>query len=270
MNLRVHDRFFDRYVLEAPLALAIERWFECEILSGQPFVRPVLDIGCGDGVFASVLFDDRVDLGIDPDPRELRVARQRGSYTELLECKGDAIPRPDESFNTIFSNSVLEHIPEIEPVLREAWRLLSRDGRFYVTVPSDRFDHYSLGYQGLSSLGLTRAAERYRRLFNGFWRHHHYFTPDGWRSLFGRNGFTVVASQEYCPKEVCLTNDFLVPFGGPSMVAKKLTGRWMPVKTLRRFYAPVLSRAVAPLLRVDPALEGGGILFFALKKNAAS
>jgi SAM-dependent methyltransferase len=268
MNLRFHDRFLDRYVLQAPLALAIERWFECEILSRQRFVPPVLDIGCGDGVFASVLFDDPIDLGIDPDRRELENAGRNGGYRELLDCPGSAIPRPDESFNTIFSNSVLEHIPEIGPVLREAHRLLSPSGRFYVTVPSDQFDHYSLTFQALSGLGLTEGAERFRLFFNRFWRHYHYFTPEGWSALFARHGFSVVAHQQYCPKNICLLNDFLAPFGGPSMVAKKLTGRWIPVKTLRRVYAPMLTRAIEPFLGVDPELRSGGILFFALERSA--
>ena len=68
MTIRFKGNYLESYLRVAPAALAIERCFECEILSRQVFEPPVLDIGCGDGVFASVLFDEQVDLGIDPDP----------------------------------------------------------------------------------------------------------------------------------------------------------------------------------------------------------
>jgi SAM-dependent methyltransferase len=258
------DRFLDRYVTEAPLALAIERWFECSILSQQRFERPVLDIGCGDGVFAKVLFAEPIDVGIDPDGKELARARELGGYRELLEVRGDAIPRPDGSFRTIFSNSVIEHIEDVEPVLREAKRLLAPGGRFYVTVPSHLFDHYNWPYQVLSAVGMDASAERYRAFFDRFWRHYHYYTPDGWRQLFERAGFAVVDHQEYAPKAICLLNDLLAPFAAPSMAAKKLTGRWFVVPALRRVWTPLFAAALRPLLHVDRSLREGGILFWAL------
>ena len=41
-------------------------------------------------------------------------------YDELLLDFGDKIHKKDKSFNTIFSNSVLEHIEDIHAVLLEA------------------------------------------------------------------------------------------------------------------------------------------------------
>jgi SAM-dependent methyltransferase len=262
--MRFHDNFLDRYVEAAPLALAIERWFECSILSQQKFERPILDVGCGDGVFASVLFAEPIDLGIDPDEKELARARQLGGYRELLPVRGDAIPRPAGSFKTIFSNSVLEHIEEVEPVLHEIKRLLAPDGTFYATVPSNLFDHYNWPYQALSTAGLHGPAERYRVFFDKFWRHYHYHTVDGWTRLFARCGFRVVDTQDYAPKAICLLNDFLAPFAAPSMMAKKLRGRWFLFPRVRRRYAPLFAKAVQPFLDVDRDLRDGGILFFKL------
>ncbi len=246
------------------MALAIERWFECQILSQQRFQAPILDIGCGDGVFSSVLFAEPIDLGIDPDANELARARRHGGYRELIECRGDAIPRPDHSFNTIFSNSVLEHIPDVMPVLREAKRLLAPGGRFYATVPSHLFDHYSWPFVALSTAGLDAQAERYREFFDRFWKHYHYYEPAGWQARFAEAGFRVLDHQEYAPKAICLLNDFLAPFAAPSMMAKKLVGRWFFFPSVRRRYAPLVRRALEPILDVDRELRGGGILFFAL------
>jgi SAM-dependent methyltransferase len=156
------------------------------------------------------------------------------------------------------------NIEEIEPVLREAKRLLAPGGRFYATVPSHLFDHYNWPYQALSTAGLHAPAERYRVFFDKFWRHYHYYTPDGWQELFALSGFRVVDHQQYAPKSICLLNDLLAPFAAPSMAAKKLAGRWFLFPQWRRLYAPLFAGALKPFLHVDRQLSDGGILFLAL------
>src|SRR3954449_10499221 len=103
--MRFNREFLGRYVSVAPIPLAIERSLECTILSQQNFQEPVLDIGCGDGLFASVLFAEKIDTGIDPNAVELEHAQRLGSYRRLIQCRGDAIPVPDGAFGTVFSNS---------------------------------------------------------------------------------------------------------------------------------------------------------------------
>ena len=154
--------FLYNYIKEAPLPLAMERTFECKILSQQEFARPILDIGCGEGIFAYVLFDEKIDVGIDPDKNELKRALKYGMYKELINCYGDSIDKPDKFFKTIFSNSVLEHIQGINPVLKEAHRLLDDDGVLYCTVPTNYFDKYSLMFQFLTFLKLKKLSEKYK------------------------------------------------------------------------------------------------------------
>ena len=69
--MRFKDNFLLNYLKKAPVPLAVERSLECEILSRQEFVRPILDIGCGEGIFASVLFrgKDRAWGRIPANPR---------------------------------------------------------------------------------------------------------------------------------------------------------------------------------------------------------
>ena len=266
--MRFKDGFFRRYLQEAPVALAIERSLECMILSKQAFERPILDVGCGEGMFAYVLFDEKLDVGIDPDGRELERAAQYGMYDELIRCDGASIAKPAASFRTILSNSVLEHIPEIEPVLREAHRLLAPDGRFYVTVPTNLFDRYSVIYQALSALGLRGLAESYRVFFNGFWKHYHYHDREGWARLFGGCGFEVLASQEYCPRTVAVLDDASAPLALPSFVAKKTLNRWFFVPALRRVSSAFLDPLFRPFVNVRPGEDAGGIIFFSLRRSA--
>src|SRR4051812_42839859 len=90
--------FLADYTASAPLALAFERTLECRLLSEQKLNRPILDLGCGDGLFARILFADRIDTGIDPNQKELRKAERTAAYKELIHCFGSRIPKPDGSY----------------------------------------------------------------------------------------------------------------------------------------------------------------------------
>ena len=69
VDVALSDQFVSKYISKAPLALALERSFECHILSQNTYEHPILDLGCGDGIFASILFKDKIDVGIDPNKR---------------------------------------------------------------------------------------------------------------------------------------------------------------------------------------------------------
>jgi SAM-dependent methyltransferase len=271
--MKFKEDYFNLYLKEAPLPLAIERYFECEILSQKDFTRPILDIGCGEGMFAKILFDEKIDVGIDPNQRELQRAVEYGAYEELINCYGDDIPKESEVFNTIFSNSVLEHIPEINKVLKEANRLLSKSGKMYITVPTNLFDHYSMIFQILSLLGFTKIAERFRGFFNKFWAHHHYYDQKGWVELFKRNGFSVIEIREYANKSICLLDDFLAPFSFVPFLTKKRSNRWFLFPKFRFWVAKVLGAVFSPFIKylskdADTLTkkQKGGLIFFELEK----
>jgi SAM-dependent methyltransferase len=251
----------------APLPLAFERAVEADIYSQHEFVAPILDIGCGEGLFARMAFEEKIDTGIDPDSKELKRAAELGAYRELIECKGDQIPKPDGHFQTIFSNSVLEHIPDLKPVLVEAHRLLAPAGRFFVTVPSENFDQYSVVNMILGALGLNALSRRYRSFFNRFWRHYHYHTVEGWRQLAEECEFEVSEAYTYNPRKVCVLNDFLAPFSVVGFVIKRLTNRWTIFPGLRRIIVYPICLWAEEFLRGSSRTEDGGLVFLALRKK---
>lgn len=265
--MRFKNDFLLNYLCKAPIPLAVERWHECKILQKQEFQRPILDLGCGDGIFASVLFDENIDVGIEPDKLEIENSRKQGMYQELITCYGDKIPKEDGYFNTIFSNSVLEHIPDLDGIVREIHRLLSDTGNLYISVPTNLFDKYSVIYQILIFLGLSSPAERYRLFFNRFWKHYHYYEKDAWVSFFEERGFKIIYSQEYCSKSVTLFNDFMAPFSIFSFISKKLFNRWILFPPIRKITAYFAYTAIRPFLKINPNQKDGGILFLALKKS---
>lgn len=256
-----------RYMSMAPLALAFERYLECRILKGRPFPGPVLDLGCGDGLFAHVLFATPIDTGVDPNPRELARARQMGVYSELLQCPGDSIPKPDGSYRTIFSNSVLEHIPDLAPVFKEIHRVLAPGGRFHMTVPSPQFEHNTLINRLLMAVGLSQLAARYRRFCSEvLWRQSHYHTLEEWETLVTGFGFVVETSFTYDPPSICLLNDFLYPFSILEVINKKLFNRWTLLPSVRRIVLYPLYLLARGVLdggtRADT--KSGGLVFLSL------
>lgn len=267
--MNFNSNFFETYVSRAPLALAIERNYECEILSQQKFERPVLDLGCGDGIFSSILFKEKIDLGIDPDQTELARAEKLDAYKELISCYGDRVPRPSGYFKSIFSNSVMEHIPEIGAVLKECHRLLADDGRLYLTLPNERFERYSLICVTLEKLGLVEWSIKFRSFFNKFWAHYHAYSVQEWTELFENAGFEVESVREYNSKRSCVTNDILAYFALSSFLSRKFLKRWFVVPRLRAAISPMLSAIWKGQLDAPDRTGPSGLVFFALRKTRA-
>jgi len=259
------------YMSRAPLALAFERYLECRLLAQFPLRRPILDLGCGDGLFAHILFAEPIDTGIDPNPREIARARELRAYLELIECTGNAVPKPSGTYQTIFANSVLEHILLLEPVFREIHRLLAPGGRFYMTAPAPLFEECTIVNSLLTACGLEGLAARYRRFCSDvLWSQQHYHTPEGWQALVERYGFRCIGAIPYDPRGLCLLNDFLYPLAGMSLVTKRLLNRWVLSLRLRRILMRPLSRIMERYLEQGLRTDQGGLVFLALERGAAA
>ena len=102
----------------------------------------VLDLGCGDGHFSSVTFADRplFLIGIDPELGSLVEASQYRVFSHLVCAHGDKLPFPDHFFKNAVSNSVLEHIPEVEAVLMEARRVIQANGKLIACMPNNNLN----------------------------------------------------------------------------------------------------------------------------------
>ena len=265
--MQFKDDILLRYMSMAPLALAFERYLECKIYLKKSFNHPILDLGCGDGLFSYILFDENIGTGIDLNSDELTCAKKLQCYNELICCPGDKIPKPDGYYQTIFSNSVLEHIEPLEPVFKEVHRLLSPDGRFYLTIPSVDFEQYTTINQLLLRIGLSQVASRYRKFCsNVIWRQSHYHTIKEWESIVSNFGFEVMDSFTYDKKSICLLNNFLYPFGILGLVIKSSCKRWVLFPTIRRYVIFPIYLLCKQILNSDDHQTKGGLVFLELKK----
>lgn len=238
------------YCSQVPLALALERLTELRILRSLAFVPPILDLGSGDGIFARQVFTHgEIELAVDPSSSETEFAALHGhNYKLICRSMGGDLPFRSDSVTTVFSNSVLEHIPDLDAVLRDVHRVLMPGGQFIATVPTDQFERYSLISLGLAFLRLRRLDVRFRRFYNSFWRHYHAYSLPEWEARFKVNGFELVSSITYGTRLSTALNDLLAPFGIVSKLRRVSNSPWVVSKPFRRGYlspfAPLLRRAV--------------------------
>jgi SAM-dependent methyltransferase len=254
--------YLPHYLAEAPVALAVERSLECHVFHGRRLPRPVLDLGCGDGLFAQVLFarSGAVCIGLDVDERELAAARRRAVYRTLLAAHAERIPIRSGTVRTVMSNSVLEHIPSLEAVLAEVHRILMPGGELLITVPTDDYEKNQAPFLALRALGLHRAADGFRRRFNRFWKHHHAYPPERWAALLAYAGLRVAESRRFAPRRATVALGLLVPAAAPAMLTKARWRRWTLAPRVRR---AVLRPAVALIeARLEqPSAPQGGLVF---------
>ncbi|HEV8144660.1 MAG TPA: class I SAM-dependent methyltransferase [Methylomirabilota bacterium] len=262
--------YLREYLERTPVALGLERALECEMFRGRSFTPPVLDVGCGDGMLAEILFGSggRVTYGLDPDRAVLAQARERGAYRLLLNATGDAIPLADGACGSAYSNSVLEHIEHLEPTLREIRRVLRDGGELLVTVPTDRYERYFLPCGLLEAAGLAPLSDALRARFNRFWRHHHCYPPEEWRRLIAAAGFEILESSAYGSRAVCRLLAFSLPVALPAFATHRLLGRWMLVPRFRALIAPALAATLSPAVRAS--VDDGALVFIRARASGAA
>ena len=240
MVQEVSEEILWRHLVDLPYFRAMVRAVEDRFYQGIELPGPVLDMGCGDGHFASVAFDRRLDVGLDPWWEPLLEARTRGAYRSYICSDGARTPFKDGYFASAVSNSVLEHIPHVDSVVQEIARVVRPGGRFVFCVPNHRFPQLLLGTQTFQSVGLKGAAGWYSRLFNRISRHQHCDPYEVWKERMDRAGFEIEQHWDYFPAPDLHRMEVGHAFGLPALVSKKITGRWILWRNRASLWLPWL------------------------------
>lgn len=263
------DDLLWRQLKTIPAFRAILRAVEARFYFAVDLPGPTLDVGCGDGHFSQMVFDRKLEMGIDPWWNPLRKAQRAGMYETVLQAMGDNLPFPDGHFASAFSNSVLEHIPDIQPVLNETNRVMQLNGRFLITMPSHNFTNYLGGAAFFERLGLPGAATWYRNFFNRISRHAHTDSAEVWAERLAQAGFGIERWQYYFSKRALRALEWGHVQGVPSAILHALTGHWLLApwesslnrteKWLRPFYDEPFGNEGAYLLIVARKQANGPI-----------
>lgn len=131
-------------------------------LSGQ-----LLDIGCGSKPYRT-LFDVHEYVGLEI---ESEVARKSGIAEKFYD--GVVFPFADDTFDSVFSSQVFEHVFESNRFLKEIYRVLKPNGRLLMTVPLVWDEHEQP---------------------NDYFR----YTSFGLKAVLVENGFDVISQKKLC------------------------------------------------------------------------
>ena len=247
-----------------PYFRALLRAVEAGFYEEFELPAPVLDIGCGDGHFAEITFDQALDLGMDPEHRSLQEAKGREVYHFLVQSRGDRQPLPSQHFASAISNSVLEHIPDVQAVLKESGRLLKPGAKLLFCVPNHRWPGNLRIAGTLERWGLKGLAGAYRRFFIRISRHVHMLSPQEWEAMLEASGFELERYWHYFPPRALHALELGHYFGLPSLLSRWLFGRWLlaPAKWNLR----LIHRFLRPIAHSQPSSEGTYSWFVAKKR----
>ncbi|GGJ58035.1 methyltransferase type 12 [Sphingopyxis bauzanensis] len=191
-----------------------------------------LDLGCGDGILTDILFREAGVVprlvGVDIDPLETTAAAQYDFYERIHTVPAQAIPEPDASFDYVISNSVLEHIPDLEGVIAEVGRLLKPGGQFWFTVPGPGFRANLSGSIVPGASHEAYLAELDKRL-----AHFHYLSETDWHDICERNGLAVDSIEGYLDRGETRRWETLSRMTG-GLLHSLTGGRSRPIEIQRR------------------------------------
>lgn len=259
-------RILKEYLLHAPVSHALQRAIECRKLKEEKekFIEPILDIGCGDGVFASMLFDEPIFLGLDLTLKELILAKKRRIYKYLTLANAEKLPFSSCAFNTVLSNCAIEHIVNLESVIAEIYRVLKKGGYFIFTVPSEMREIYS-PLPWIKEKGINFFPNLINKLLRALWHEHHIYPPSKWRERLKEVGFEVVTSRYFFPKESYAAYGRFLFFSAISFLNKKLFNRWILFSRCRKLFIPYLAKHLEKYYLLEDGEKGTLLLIIAYK-----
>lgn len=287
-------------------SIAFFRGLEIEevekVITGVKPEKPVLDLGCGNGLIFWSLFgkyrdNDLVDnytlpflkdgeMGPDPDKRfyfgvdrdisVLAQAKKLNLYQKLMCANVSTLPFSGNYFGTVFSNCVIEHVEDLDSCLAEVARVLSKNGKFIFTVPSHYFDDYLLFAYIARKLGMNRIAKKIAIKKNERLAHLNILTIEEWESKLRDNGFKLNLYKYYLPPKAEIFWDALLLFSEIGV------GKYTLLSAIKKLFSPLSKRKLkfhkGILVRLEkgifkhftPLIKGsigGGVLIVAEKEG---
>ncbi len=183
-----NDVDYERYAEDFPHLFGNVEFFDIEYRAIAESSGDYVDLGAGDGSHLRAAIDNGMLekftrlIGIELS-RE-RVARIARFVPEAEALAGDAlaIPLPDSSMDFVFSDQVIEHVPDDVAMAREIARVLKPGAKALVgSVLKGRFGWYWRRRNGQYCLDLTHERE--------------YRSVAQYEAVFSKAGLSVVESE---------------------------------------------------------------------------
>ena len=257
-------------IQNAPAAWALIRANEIRALEGVKFLSPSLDVGCGDGQVAKVVLGRtrKFDWGIDMSQVEIERAKKSGAYKNCKVASVYDLPFKNQGFQTVFSNSVVEHLEDLDRAIAEMSRVLKKGGKLVITVPTPYLTDYLGVKRFLDSLGLSVLGGFYGDFFNKLFKHKNLYKHTEWEKIFKKHGLILIDYKYYHSERLIRAHELLTYIAIPQQISKMLFGNWVGFSRLRKsLILPVLLGVLHDLYYQEINGEkGASCLLVATKK----
>lgn len=143
---------------------------------------PVLDAGCGTGIFTAFLNDlGFTATGVDISVTAVTQAKEKCASARFqVAALETGLPFEDETFAAVWCSEVLEHLFNVPAALAELNRVLQPEGSLLLTTP----------YHGLLK-NLIVALTTFDRHYNPYLSHIRFFTRRSLGVCLQRAGFAI-------------------------------------------------------------------------------
>jgi 2-polyprenyl-3-methyl-5-hydroxy-6-metoxy-1,4-benzoquinol methylase len=209
--------------------MAIHKKIELKAYLKQDLAGDGVDLGAGSGIVGGILKRHsriRTLHGVDMMP-QTEIAEANG-YDGYTGASIDDMPLPDKSFDFAVSICVLEHVPNLRAVIREAARVLKPEGLLLFSTPTPRFREATLRYQLLRLLGMVGTAKRLAADEDLRCMHYHYLTKEEWCALLSDSGFDAITIEPLFSRKQHMIYD-LVNYGvwQPLIYPNEVASVWL-------------------------------------------
>jgi SAM-dependent methyltransferase len=266
LPLDPHD--FERYYRYTPAALAIREVVRLQAVKRLGLTGPILDVGCGDGLFARMAYPDQQSWGVDINPSEVQRAQQSGTYATLICGSICNIHLPSEFFHSAIANCSLEHVPDISSALKNIASSLRQGGEFVMIVPTPDWDQRLLTAELMNRVGLKSLARAYGDTLNNVFAHIHLYQEARWREILAAAGFETVRCEPIALRDTSWAFDVMLYPSLLGYFVKKFTGRWVVSTALRPLTADLARGLINAIGRWVPDTDGAAEYMFICRKSA--
>lgn len=146
----------------------------------------VLDLACGNGV-STANMKGRLVVGLDLSTTQMVRAKRKFKNTNYVVGDAQKLPFQNNSFDLIVAINMLHHVYKPDEVLKEAYRVLKKDGKI-LTVDPNLYNPIGFTGRGLYRLlGLKRVFPSFPQFALG--ADEKQFTKDEYYRMFKKSPF---------------------------------------------------------------------------------
>ncbi len=149
--------------------------------------KRVLDAGCGNGLYTAKFIEQCHAQAEAFEIEFERVAEARYHVPHAVVARGEALPYPNNYFDAVFSNEVIEHVDSDQQMAAELVRVTKPGGRIMIFCPNrwypvEQHGHYWKGEYHFGNTPLINYLPDHWR--NQLAPHVRTYTARGVRRLF--------------------------------------------------------------------------------------